>query len=275
MNPFVARCLNDVPFLTNGAFMLRAGLDPQAAEHPAIKRMRDGLKPRIEQVGNLAVVPIVGALMRRPDPWEQAFGDAEDTDALADLVREAAGNSEFEGILLDVDSPGGFYGGGPELADAVRSATKAKPVVAYTGGLMASLAYWVGSQATEVIASRSAAVGSVGVYIAVYDYTKLFEAYGIKVEVFKNAEGTLKAAGLPGTSLTDDHRAHLQERAQTGFSEFSKAVRAARGDVPADAMKGQTFNGPEAKRMGLVDRVGDRSYAFSVLRRTVMERRRG
>lgn len=271
----VRRLATDTPFLHEGALSVLLGWlapEPQAAEHPFLKGLRAKLQPQVERVGDVAVVPVSGALARRPDPWEQALGNFEDTDAIRALVDQAAKDDSVTGILLDVDSPGGFYGGGPELADAVRSAAKAKPVVAWSGGLMASLAYWVGSQATEVIASRSATVGSIGVVIAQYDVTRLFEAFGVKVELFKNREGTFKAAGLPGTSLTDAHREHFQERAQTAFEEFRKTVLTARPGVPAEAMRGQTFTGSEAKGIGLVDRVGDRGFALSVVRSLVRRR---
>ena len=277
------RLCTDTPFLLEGALaaMLRQSTllgppygGPQAAEHPLLKAMRERLRPQIERAGDLAIVPVAGALARRPDPVEMAFGDFEDTDSIRSLVEQAAADSDVSGILLDVDSPGGFYTGGPELADAVRSAGKRKPVVAWTGGMMASLAYWVGSQATQVVASRSATVGSIGVFIALYDVTKLFDAFGVRVELFKNKEGSLKAAGLPGTSLSDAQREHFQERAQAAFEEFRKTVQSARAGVPAEAMRGQTFSGVEAKGVGLVDRIGDRAFALSALRALVRERSR-
>lgn len=278
----IRRLYTDIPLLAEGALaalihqshlLAEASVpEPQAAEHPSIKRLRDGLRPAAERNGNLAVVPVQGALLRRPDPWEQAWGEAEDTDAVRSLVDQVAADSDVAGILLDVDSPGGFYGGGPELADAVRAARSKKPVVAWTGGTMASLAYWVGSQANQVVASRSAAVGSIGVYIALLDWSRLYEALGVRVELFRNREGTLKAAGLPGTSLSEPQREHFQERAQSAFAEFKRAVRSVRPGVPDDAMKGQTLNGTEAKAAGLVDRIGDRSFALSALRSLVRQR---
>lgn len=264
----IERLISDAPFVTEAALTatLLTHPEPQAVEHPMLTRARDMLKVRAEIRGDVAVVPIYGVLARRPDPYEQAFYGVEDTDGVLEAVQSAASNPDVKGILLDVDSPGGFLTGGPEVADAVRQASKNKPVVAWTGGYMASLAYWIGSQASEVIASRSAVVGSIGVYLALADYSKLFEAAGVKMEVLRNKEATFKAAGLTGTSLTDDQRSHLQERVQASFGEFKNAIKAARGDVPSDAMRGQTFTGREAKAQNLVDRVGDKAFAMGVLR---------
>lgn len=272
MTPIHSRMLEDVPFVHAQSFnslLVRSTnrLDPQAAEHPYFKRLREGLRPQMEKMGDVAVVPVMGALVRRPELIDLAYGDAEDTDQVRAMVAQAAADPEIKGILLNIDSPGGFYTGGPELADAVRAADQAKPVVAHTSGMMASLAYWVGSQASAIVASRSAAVGSIGVYITVYDFSAYLERLGVKVEVFKNTEGSLKALGVMGTSLSDEQRDYLRGRAQAGFNEFRKTVRATRPDVKDEAMQGQTFNGSEAKSMGLIDRVGDLNFALSVLRR--------
>jgi len=55
---------------------------------------------------------------------------------------------------MDINSPGGFSVGGAEIADAIFKS--AKPTVAWVGGMMCSLAYWIGSQAKAVISARSA-----------------------------------------------------------------------------------------------------------------------
>ena len=270
----ILRAFSDPAFITESAFLatLIAGsqaIDFQAAEHPGLKKAREMLKPQADIRGDIAVLPIDGVLARKPDPWEMAFYGVEDTCAVLDMVNQAASNEDIRGILLNVDSPGGFLTGGPEVADAVRAAAKQKPVVAWTGGTMASLAYWIGSQASEVIASRSATVGSIGVYMALPDYSKAFEAAGIKMDVIKNKEGAFKAAGVPGTSLTEEQRAHFQDRIQASFQEFQRAVKASRPDATADSMRGQTFTGRESKAAGLVDRVGDLPYAMGVLRQMI------
>ena len=264
----------DTPFLVEGALAALLRIDIEAAEHPGMKNLRERVMPQMERVGSLAIVPVTGVLARKPDPFEMAFGGVEDTDAVRSLVETAAADPDVAGILMEFDSPGGFYTGGPELADAIRAADAVKPVVSWTGGQMSSLAYRAGSQASQVIASRSATVGSIGSYIALYDVTKLLEGFGVKVELFKNREADFKAAGLPGTSLTDAQRSHLQTRAQDGFDEFRRTVKATRGAVPEDAMRGQTFNGIEARKVGLVDRVGDRPFALSVLRQQIRQRAR-
>lgn len=269
----VRRLLTDLPFMSDGSLASLVSRDLsgliQAAEHPAYRQMREELKPKASMVGDIAVVPIHGTLARRPDVFEMLWYDFEATENIQEMLAAAVRNPEVAGILLDLDSPGGFLTGGPEVADMVRRASGKKPVLAWTGGMMASLAYWIGSQASEVIASRSAVVGSIGVFAGMYDYSKLFEEAGIKVELFKNREATFKAAGFPGTTLTEDQRGQIQTSIQATFAEFRDAVVGARPGVSDDAMRGQTFSGREALKVGLVDRVGDREFALGLVRSMV------
>lgn len=258
----------DTPLIAGEALavMLSQSRGPVAAEWKGVAEARAMLQPKVERVGDLAIVPINGILARNPDPYEMAFYGVEDMNGIEAMLREVTSDPNISGVLLAIDSPGGFVNGTPELGDLVARLAKVKPTVAFTAGMMCSAAYWLGSQANEIVASRSSIVGSIGVYSALYDVAAWYAEMGVKVEVFTNKEATFKAAGLPGTSLSEDQRAYFSDRVQRDFKDFSKAILAARPGVPADAMRGQTFNGSEAKANSLVDRVGDLGFALSVLR---------
>jgi signal peptide peptidase SppA len=235
--------------------------------------MRKALRPQPSFTEDgLAILPVHGVLARKPDVFEMAFYGVEDTSAAHEAFDALIANPQVKGILLDIDSPGGFMTGGPEFAQSVRHGRDRKPVHAWTGGGMASLAYWIGSQATRITASLSAQIGSIGAYTTVTDISKMYEAHGVHVEVIKNKEAAYKAAGIEGTSLTSAQRSHLQERIQAGFDMFSAAVLSARGSVSANVMKGQVLNGEEARTAGLVDFVGSRDSALKLLKLEVRSR---
>lgn len=237
------------------------------AEHPGLKALRESMRPKMTmREDGIAVLPIYGLLARRPAPFEMLFGGFEDSAALLEMVQRAAANPNVKGALFDVDSPGGFMQGGPEIADAVRT-FGGKPTVAFVGGDGASLAYWIASQAGAVVGSLSASVGGIGAFSTHVDQSRMLESLGIKVEVFKNKEADFKAAGVLGTSLTEPQRQHRQERIQDGFAQFRSAVKAARPQIKDDAMRGQTFEGAAAKKAGLVDAVGGMSFAIGLLKR--------
>jgi signal peptide peptidase SppA len=208
-------------------------------------------------------------LAYRPDIGELFFDGFEDSAEIASTFQSLEKNPETKAIVLNVNSPGGFSVGGAEIADAVHGSSK--PTVSWVGGMMCSLAYWIGSQANAVISTRSAMVGSIGAYVSVVDFHRMLENAGIEVKVFRNKEGTYKAAGMPGAPISDEHAAEFTRQAQRSFDVFRADVLKARNNVPASVMQGQVFDGAEAKRNGLVDALGDLSYAKAVARRLARE----
>jgi ClpP class serine protease len=68
--------------------------------------------------------------------------------------------------------------------------------------------------------------------------------------------GTLKGAGIPGTSLSDAQRADLQEQVNSIHAEFRSAVRVKRRMAKDEDMEGQVFSGRQAAGKGLVTGLG-------------------
>ena len=85
----------------------------------------------------------------------------------------------------------------------MRSHGSSKPTVAWAGGMMCSLAYWIGTQASAVVSTRSAMVGSIGAYVSVVDFHRMLANAGIEVKVFTQQGGDLQGGGDAGSA---DHR---------------------------------------------------------------------
>jgi signal peptide peptidase SppA len=154
-------------------------------------------------------------------------------------------------IILDFDSPGGEAAGAPELAALVRAASEQKTVIAFTDATMGSAAYYFGSQASEIVCTPSAALGSIGCYVAFMDQSVAADLKGLKMEVIKS--GDFKGIGLPGTSLTNEQRNYLQEQVDNNAAMFRSTVQAARPAVADEAMQGQVFVGQKAVAAGMAD----------------------
>lgn len=207
----------------------------------------------------VATIDIKGPLLPSVDEFDRVILGATGLDEIESAVREAAADPGVESIALNIDSPGGTIRGTPEAADAIYEASKVKTVTAHTAGTMASAAYWLGSQAQSVTMTRSASVGSIGVMVPHIDQSKRAEMLGVKVELFTT--GKFKAAGFPGTSLTEAQRELIQERIDQVFGDFKAAVTRQGRAIPAEAMQGQTFYGPQAETLGLAKVVRNGSAA--------------
>lgn len=172
---------------------------------------------------SIALVKLTGLLMKS----QSSMGGTSTIQARRD-IRQAAANPDVAGILLAIDSPGGTVAGTADLADDVKAAGKSKPVWAHADDLIASAAYWVGSQASRLTAnSATALVGSIGTIQTIYDTSAMAEKNGVKPLVF--ATGPFKGLGTPGTKVTDEQIAHVQGLVDQVQQHFDAAVQKGRG----------------------------------------------
>jgi signal peptide peptidase SppA len=197
--------------------------------------------------GNVAVILVWGVLGRAWSEVDRWWMDAIDVDEIITTIDALPDGTT---VVLWYRSPGGIITGIPETAEAIRKAAKKKRVLAFTDDLCASAAYWLASQSESIHSTPTAAVGSIGVYIAFYDWCEFLTKMGVKLELFK--AGTMKAMGLPGAALTDEQGAHLQASVDEGYRQFTKDVLRNR-DIDKATMQGQTLEGQNAKSANLVD----------------------
>mgnify|MGYP000227021643 CR=1 FL=1 len=210
--------------------------------------------PSYRVADGVAVIDIKGPVTERMSFFAWLYGAANLPRVRFDLAA-AVDDPQVRAIVLDIDSPGGVISGVDETARAVAAANKVKPVTAYTGGMMASAAYWIGSAAGDVVAGRTAELGSIGVFMVHEDWTKFDERYGITTTVIK--AGKYKALHLE--PLTKETKAVLQAEVDAIHDIFIASVAEGRG-VDAKAVRermadGRVFIGQDAVDTGLADRL--------------------
>lgn len=235
------------------------------AQQERMERFIGGSNPHaMNVVDGVAVVAIRGAMMKSVP----SMVDGTSTTYTRKLIRAAANEPDVKSILLHVDSPGGTVAGTYDLADDVQRVNAIKPVLAYIEDLGASAAFAVASQARRIFANRAAAVGSIGTFAAIYDYSAYAAKEGIKVYVLR--AGEYKGAGTPGTEITTKQLDEWQ-RLVTEFNEFFvRGVSAGRRLTLArvkELADGRVHLAGAALAMGLIDEVGSFDQAFDAARR--------
>jgi ClpP class serine protease len=80
----------------------------------------------------------------------------------------------------------------------------------------------------------------------------LYQASGVNMVVIKSSATPLKAAGIEGTSLSQEQIDHFQNEVDSIYTDFVASVSVKRKMVNADALKGQSMSGKQASKMGLV-----------------------
>lgn len=210
--------------------------------------------------GAIAVVAIHGVIAPRVNMMTEISGGTS-ADQLSMLMQRAVADPEISAIVLDVDSPGGSVFGCEELAATIRSLRGQKPIVAVANHLMASAAYWLASQADEVIASPSSQMGSIGVIAVHHDVSAAEAKEGVKTTLV--TAGKYKGEGHPTQPLGEDARAAMQGLADGYYDAFVRDVARGRGVKPGAVREGfgegRIVAAADAVRFGMADAVGTMS----------------
>ena len=155
----------------------------------------------------VGVIPIDGPIGRGVSPIEAMLG-ASDVNTIGQTIDAFEADPSVRKIAFRVNSPGGTVAGVPELAAKMRRMKK--PTMAYAEEAN-SAALWLAAAADRLVAMPSGSVGSVGVYMAIPDYSKAYGDAGVRMVVIKSSQSPLKGAGIEGTSLTEEQVADLVE----------------------------------------------------------------
>ena len=234
----------EAPILSRAASGAPERVPARAASEPAPLYALDA------ETGT-AVIPLRGTVISRRTPCMAKYPELFNVcacDELRAAISAALKDDKVKCVALDVDSPGGTVTGVPEVAGTIASARAVKPVVAFSGGMCCSAAYWIAAQASAFFVSPSATTGSIGVFMAFIDTSRKLAAEGYKVELFTT--GKYKGAGVTG-ELTDAQRERFQAQVERVFADF-KAALAHRG-LDEALMQGQTFYGADAAALRLAD----------------------
>ena len=207
----------------------------------------------------IATIPIHGPLAKNTDFIDRIFLGMKDYNDIHKALGEVIDDQRVNGIILDIDSPGGTVNGADETAEMIFNARGSKPIIAFTSGMMASAAYMIGSAADKIVVGKNADIGSIGVLMIHTDYSKAMEKVGVKRTYLK--AGKFKAIGNPSEPLSDEAREVFQAELNHIYSNFIDTVALNRDveaeKVRADMADGRIFIGSLAVGAGLADEVGN------------------
>lgn len=234
----------------------RIGAGP-AAEMPTPIRP-DRKDAEYQLFGSAAVVSIDGTITPRASLFSKYSGGTS-AEGVGKAVEVAAADPKVEGIVLDIDSPGGYVAGIPEAAAKILAARNVKPVTAVANHMAASAAYWLGSQAGTFAVSPSAEVGSIGVIYASMDETKLHELKGVKYDLIASTKSPFKTEGYPHVPMTAEGRVELQRQVDAYAEQFIAAVARGRrvptAEVERNFGQGRMRLAAEAVSHRMADRI--------------------
>ncbi|TVR73194.1 MAG: signal peptide peptidase SppA [Sphaerobacteraceae bacterium] len=214
---------------------------------------------------HVAVVKVHGSIMTR-DQGGLFAADGASAERLVAELREIREDGSAQAVLLDVDSPGGTALASEQIhAEILRVQDAGIPVVAYFGTSATSGAYYVSAPAEVIVANAATVTGSIGVIAQVPNLEELYEKIGIEMQVI--AVGEFKDMMQPSRSLTEEERQIIVDIQMETYDAFVAVIANGR-DMTEDEVReladGRVYSGLQALDNGLVDEIGDYSYAVSV-----------
>ena len=200
----------------------------------------------------IAVIHVDGALSYRSN-WLSYYFDEDTYNSIEAAFDECLADESVKGILFDINSPGGEVSGCSDLSDKIFNARGSKPygIVARTGGMMCSAAYWLGSSCEKVFTASNGTLGSIGVLFAFTNFSKSI------------VETTVVVSDLSPNKTPDPNDPEglklIKEELNSLAEVFIDAVARNRGTTAEDVKKnygqGGVFIGDKAVAANLADGV--------------------
>lgn len=224
------------------------------------------------QVPNIAVISILGTLVRRTGAMDAASGLTSYA-SISAQINAAINDPNVDAVLLDIDSPGGEAGGAFDLADEIVSAQSIKPIWAVANDDAFSAAYAIACSAERIYLTRTGGVGSIGVIALHVDQTQRDALDGYRYTAIY--AGDRKNDLSPHLPLSNEASTALQTEVDRLYEMFVSTVATNRGlDAQAvrDTQAGLFYAG-DAIAAGFADAIGTADDALRALAMEVQQRK--
>jgi protease-4 len=191
----------------------------------------------------------------------------------AEVIEEIHQYQEDEGvkaIILRIDSPGGGVGPAQEIHREILKVKSKKKVVTSMGSVAASGGYYIACASDLIIANPGTITGSIGVLMQFSNFEELLKKIGIRGVVLKSGEH--KDIGSPFREMTPEEKKIMQEVIDNVHQQFIQAVAEGRKLDRAKVVQiadGRIITGEQAKKLGLVDQMGNLQDAIDTTAKMV------
>lgn len=219
----------------------------------------------------IAVIRVEGLIIGGDTP--AVWGQTVTSGSIKAQLDKAAADDSVNGVILDVNSPGGEVIACDEIYNRIRQfrQTTGKPVVTCMHSFAASGGYYIAAPTDHIVANRMTLTGSIGVIIPGYNYHELLQdKLGISPQVYKRGE--MKDMGSGARPTNEKEVELLQGIVDQNYDEFTKIVAEGRGlEVEAfrqgPAGDSRILTGQDALQLQLVDELGYFDNAIAAARR--------
>jgi protease IV len=190
--------------------------------------------------------------------------DAESSaEALVGAIKSAFEDPMSRAVVLRIDSPGGSPVQSGIVNDEIQrlKALHKKKVYAVVEDTCASGAYYIAVAADEIFVDKASLVGSIGVLMDGFGFTGAMDKLGIERRLL--TAGQNKGMLDPFSPQNQQQTAYAKAMIDQIHQQFIKVVKDGRGarlKESPDTFSGLFWNGEEAVKMGLADKLGNLDF---------------
>jgi len=179
-------------------------------------------------------------------------------------IIKARDDEKVKAIVLRVNSPGGSALTSDIIWREVELAKEKKPVIVSMGNVAASGGYYIAAGADKIFAEPTTITGSIGVFGTIPNVTELAEDIGINAEQVGTNKNSVDYSLFE--PMTDEFRKNVQDGVEDTYETFLSRVAKGRkiSVAEVDSMaQGRVWSGVDAKKIGLVDELGNLNDAIA------------
>jgi protease IV len=206
----------------------------------------------------VAVIAVDGILLDMDMVGPSSSGE-NPVSLFREQLDEAAADPCTRAVVVRINS----YGGGVGASDIMRhelelfKARTNLPVVACITDTGAGGAYYLATEADQIVAMPTSIIGGVGVILNLYNLDGLMAAKEVKEATVKSGENI--DIGSPLRPSTDNQRNWLQGEADwfhARFKEIITKARPAMNPEQPEIYDGRIFTGAQAVQLHMIDSLG-------------------
>ena len=190
--------------------------------------------------------------------------DAEaSAERIVSALKSAFEDKSAQAIVLRINSPGGSPVQAGIINDEIRrlKAKHDKKVYAVVEEICASGAYYIAVAADEIYVDKASLVGSIGVLMDGFGFTGTMEKLGVERRLL--AAGENKGMLDPFSPQNEKQTAYAKAMLDQIHQQFITVVKQGRGarlKDNRDTFSGLFWNGDEAIKLGLADKIGNLDF---------------
>jgi ClpP class serine protease len=174
-------------------------------------------------------------------------------ESIAAMLKSADADPAVNGILLEMDTPGGEVAGLAALYQTMGALQK--PIWSIANSVAASAGYGIAAATARTAVVPSGTSGSIGTVIVMRDVSAALDRAGVKHAVIRSGSKKMQGSGIEGISpdLITAMQALVDEESQKFFQHVSNARGVSIESIAA--LEGASLTPEAAQAAGLIDAI--------------------